>query len=152
MGVALYCAAELDKAVDCFSTALQARGDDARLWNRLGATLANGGHSERALAMYERALALKPNYVRARYNLAVSCMNIGVLDQAAGYLLTVLKQTATSSVSVHHVWDTLRRVCLQMHRRELADLCLAAETNPQDVSNHTVIISDIERGLSTSQQ
>ncbi len=43
------------------------------LWNRLGATLANGGHPEEAIDAYRRALELKPTFTRAIYNLGVSC-------------------------------------------------------------------------------
>jgi len=39
---------------------------DWMLYNRLGATLANGGRSEEALQYYEQALELNPGYVRAR--------------------------------------------------------------------------------------
>ena len=68
------------------------------LWNRLGATLgtqilpnnllfnlkyslyvnlANGGRSEEAIESYYKALELSPGFIRARYNLAVSCINLG---------------------------------------------------------------------------
>lgn len=57
------------------------------LWNRLGATLANSGKSEEAIDAYHRALDLKPTFVRARYNLGVSCINIGCYTEAAQHLL-----------------------------------------------------------------
>ena len=38
---------------------------DWLLYNRLGATLANGGNSHEALGYYYRALELHPNFVRA---------------------------------------------------------------------------------------
>lgn len=53
------------------------------LWNRLGATLANGGNPEEAIDAYRRALELKPTFTRAIYNLGVSCLNIGVYQEAA---------------------------------------------------------------------
>lgn len=65
------------KAVDCFQTALAARPTDFQLWNRLGATLANSGESERAMEAYFNALQINPLYIRARYNLAIACMQIG---------------------------------------------------------------------------
>jgi peroxin-5 len=98
LGVLFYGAEEYDKAVDCFSAALAStengttnqRNQIHLLWNRLGATLANSGRSEEAIAAYESALTLKPNFVRARYNLGVSCINIGNYEQAAEHLLGAL--------------------------------------------------------------
>jgi peroxin-5 len=98
LGVLFYSADEFDKAVDCFEAALASsesgivnqENNMHLLWNRLGATLANSGRSEDAIHAYERALDLRPNFVRARYNLGVSCINIGVHPEAAGHLLTAL--------------------------------------------------------------
>lgn len=98
LGVLFYGAEEYDKAVDCFQSALHSSEMGASnqreqvhlLWNRLGATLANSGRSEEAIAAYEKALAINPNFVRARYNLGVSCINIGCHAEAAGHLLASL--------------------------------------------------------------
>ncbi|KAK4152250.1 hypothetical protein C8A00DRAFT_44647 [Chaetomidium leptoderma] len=98
LGVLFYGAEDYDKAVDCFQSALHSselgtsnqREQIHLLWNRLGATLANSGRSEEAIAAYEKALAIHPNFVRARYNLGVSCINIGCHAEAAGHLLASL--------------------------------------------------------------
>lgn len=98
LGVLFYGAEEYDKAVDCFGAALASTESGTMnqqsqlhlLWNRLGATLANSGRSEEAIDAYERALALRPNFVRARYNLGVSCINIGCYEEAAQHLLGAL--------------------------------------------------------------
>ncbi|KAK3986928.1 peroxisomal targeting signal 1 receptor encoded by the pex5 protein [Cladorrhinum sp. PSN332] len=98
LGVLFYGAEEYDKAVDCFQAALHSsevgtsnqREQVHLLWNRLGATLANSGRSEEAIAAYEKALSINPNFVRARYNLGVSCINIGCHAEAAGHLLASL--------------------------------------------------------------
>lgn len=49
---------------------------DARLWNRLGATLANGSKSEEAVEAYHMALNLAPGFIRARYNVGITCINL----------------------------------------------------------------------------
>ncbi|KAI2618465.1 TPR-like protein [Hypoxylon sp. NC1633] len=158
LGVLFYGVEEYDKAVDCFSSALASselgssnrQGQVHLLWNRLGATLANSGKSEEAIAAYEKALTLRPNFVRARYNLGVSCINMGCHAEAAGHLLAALAMHGTvekegrqrarellgGDVSDEQIdamttqnrstnlYDTLRRVFTQMGRRDLADLVL----------------------------
>ncbi|KAJ4290181.1 Peroxisomal membrane signal receptor PTS1 [Collariella sp. IMI 366227] len=155
LGVLFYGAEEYDKAVDCFQAALHSsemgtsnqREQVHLLWNRLGATLANSGRSEEAIAAYEKALALRPNFVRARYNLGVSCINIGCHAEAAGHLLASLDmhksveksgrekarellggdasderiEAMTTQNRSTTLYDTLRRVFTQMGRRDLAE-------------------------------
>lgn len=162
LGVLFYCAEEYDKAVDCFSAALASTESGTvnqqeqlhLLWNRLGATLANSGRSEEAIEAYEQALTINPNFVRARYNLGVSCINIGCYPEAAQHLLGALsmhrvveqegRERAREIVGGDNVddeqlermlhisqnqstnlYDTLRRVFSQMGRRDLADSVVA---------------------------
>ncbi|PHH86352.1 hypothetical protein CDD83_10370 [Cordyceps sp. RAO-2017] len=158
LGVLFYGAEEYDKAVDCFQSALRSSelGSSNQqqqvhlLWNRLGATLANSGRSEEAIAAYEQALSLAPNFVRARYNLGVSCININCHHEAAGHFLAALAMhksiekagrahayemlgdgaapqldEALDRMSAQNrsstLYDTLRRVFTQMGRRDLAE-------------------------------
>ncbi|KAI1265907.1 TPR-like protein [Xylariaceae sp. FL1019] len=155
LGVLFYGAEEYEKAVDCFSSALASselghvnnQNQIHLLWNRLGATLANSGKSEDAIAAYEKALTLRPNFVRARYNLGVSCINMGCHSEAAGHLLAALNMHKTvekegrekarellggnvSDAQIDamttqnrstNLYDTLRRVFSQMGRRDLAE-------------------------------
>ncbi|KAF7728464.1 Peroxisomal membrane signal receptor PTS1 [Apophysomyces ossiformis] len=132
LGVLFYGSGDLEKAIDCFFTALKGRPDDYLLWNRLGATLANNGRSEEAIDAYHRALELRPSFVRARYNLGVSCINIGCYKEAAEHLLTGLSMhkrgdhDAEEGVNVSsNLWEMLRKTFIMMDRRDLADKAMA---------------------------
>jgi peroxin-5 len=158
LGVLFYIKGDYDKAIDCFSSALSVRPKDYLLWNRLGATLANSGKSEsikaictrlskrriyadahvfakslgeQAIDAYDRALEIRPTFVRCRYNLGVSFMNIGCHKEAAEQMLQALNMHVVgddpssagrvTNVS-ENLWETLRRTFLQMDRKDLADM------------------------------
>ena len=53
-------------------SALAVRPKDYSLWNKLGATQANSSRSGEAIAAYQRALDLKPNYMRAWTNMGIA--------------------------------------------------------------------------------
>ncbi|RHZ87049.1 hypothetical protein Glove_41g129 [Diversispora epigaea] len=126
LGVLFYGSENYDKAVDCFVSALNTRKDDYLLWNRLGATLANSGRPEDAIEAYHKALELKPTFVRARFNLGVSCLNIGCYREAAEHLLGALsmhqtgieKGSSLKNVSTS-LRDTLHRTFQMMNRNDL---------------------------------
>ncbi|XP_043277058.1 peroxisomal targeting signal 1 receptor isoform X2 [Venturia canescens] len=131
LGVLFNLSCEYDKAADCFQAALNAQPNDCRLWNRYGATLANGQRSEEAVTAYHRALELSPGFIRARYNLGISCINLGVYKEAAEHLLTALNQQAAGrgvegerghpGAMSDTIWSTLRLVLSLMHKYNLND-------------------------------
>lgn len=132
LGVLFNISQEYNKAVDCFKAALQVRYDDSRLWNKLGATLANGDRSEEAVDAYYHALSLEPGFIRARYNIGITCMNLSAYKEAAEHFLTALNQQAKARgvgsdnshehVSSSTIWSTLRMVCAFMGKHELTTL------------------------------
>ncbi|KAF5317247.1 hypothetical protein D9611_003865 [Ephemerocybe angulata] len=128
---------EYEKAQDCFRTALAVRPDDWLLYNRVGATMANSGRAEEAIQYYYKALELNPGYIRARFNLGISCMNLKRYDEAAQHILDALllqdsDNTATANLSSladkqdvisTALWTSLQTTCFHLQRPDLAALC-----------------------------
>lgn len=98
LGLLFYTKDDFDKTIDCFESALRVNPNDELMWNRLGASLANSNRSEEAIQAYHRALQLKPSFVRARYNLAVSSMNID-----ANYDPQILEIRRQAKIKIHEI-------------------------------------------------
>ncbi|KIY74422.1 TPR-like protein [Cylindrobasidium torrendii FP15055 ss-10] len=126
---------DYDKAQDCFKTALAVRPEDWLLYNRVGATMANNGNAEEALQYYYRALEMNPSYVRARFNLGISCISLKRYDEAAHHILDALvlqeSDAAPDAEQLNDrrntmsraLWDSLKTACLHMQRLDLSILC-----------------------------
>lgn len=105
------------------------------------ATLANSNEASKAMDAYFHALELKPDYIRARYNLAIACIQHGQYHEAAEHLLgalsiqqndmnQIIETTNSNNITVspdtfnlHHgqsmnVWSTLRLLLDTYIRRE----------------------------------
>ena len=135
LGVALNVSRDYDLASDHLRTALverQKNGEDGTsnnnnnnnnkqihaLWNRLGATLANGGRSEEALDAYGRALSIRPRYARGWLNLAIAHGNLGNHEEAARCHLQVLSLHPNAT----QVWGYLRIALTCSERWDLLPL------------------------------
>uniref|UniRef100_A0AC34FA05 Peroxin-5 n=1 Tax=Panagrolaimus sp. ES5 TaxID=591445 RepID=A0AC34FA05_9BILA len=101
-----------DRAIDSLQTALASNPSDARLWNRLGATLANGDRTTEAISAYRQALTLFPTFVRARYNLGISCMHLKSYRDAVEHFLSALQIQKSPENSP--IWSTMRSAVLRM--------------------------------------
>uniref|UniRef100_T1ISD1 Peroxisomal targeting signal 1 receptor n=1 Tax=Strigamia maritima TaxID=126957 RepID=T1ISD1_STRMM len=127
LGVLLNLSGDYDKAVDCFHAALNMRPNDALLWNRLGATLANSNRSEEAISAYYRALDISPGFIRSRYNLGISCNSLGAHREAIEHFLSALNSQSSgsggleksSSAVSDNIWSTMRMVLSLMNRYDL---------------------------------
>lgn len=146
LGVLYNITSDYDKAEVHFKKAIQARPKDPSLWNKLGATQANGQRCNDAikaysryvvyslnmsywfcfiwfcfvlLVVFNRALQLKPNYVRALSNLGISFANQGMHSEACQSYLASLDRNP----SADSVWDHLTMSLIHMNRSDLVSLC-----------------------------
>jgi peroxin-5 len=127
LGLLKYNQFEFDKAVDCFELAVNREPMNSILWNTLGATLANSGKSETALENYQKALSLRPGFIRARHNMAIGCINIGCYEHAASNLVKCLEIQSIGQVNVSFtsdsIWETLKRCFNLMNNPEMVEKC-----------------------------
>jgi peroxin-5 len=146
LGVLMFASELYGMAADCFYAAIQStepttyQTHQHLLWNRYAACLGNIRQKETmAIQAYEMALNLKPNFVKARYNLGVLYHNINQPLMGAKSILEALlwNEVAGSTVTndIHEMTDapkiqddamdmyeTLRKCCNSMCRWDLAEL------------------------------
>ncbi|XP_054624107.1 PEX5-related protein isoform X2 [Dunckerocampus dactyliophorus] len=123
LGVLFNLSCDFNKAVEAFSEALSVTPQDYLLWNRLGATLANGNRSEEAVEAYTRALELQPGFIRSRYNLGISYINLGAHREAiTNFLIALNQQRRSQSCSQNqmsaNIWAALRIAVSMMDQPE----------------------------------
>lgn len=114
--------------------AVTLRPNMPNLWNKLGATLANGGNSDDALRSYRKAVDLQPKLVRAWVNVGTAYANREEFSKAMRYYLKAISMSeyetleignaASSAVtgksdSSLHVWGYVRNALLSMSRADL---------------------------------
>ena len=131
LGVICNMCGDYQEAADYFRGALAVSSDDSLLWNRLGATLANGNKTDEAVAAYRRSLEISPGFLRSRYNLAISLVQMNLYEEAAHQLLHILNtqsagnrghysgRVQTRAITSSSIWNTLRTVATLMNRPDL---------------------------------
>lgn len=131
LGIAFNLSSEYDKAVDCFQAAISKTPENAKLWNRLGASYANGQRAIEAVAAYKKALEIEPSFVRARYNVGIICINMKSYKEAVEHFLVALNHQAQSKIRSginienvenqmsESIWSSLRMAVSLMGRHEL---------------------------------
>ena len=84
--------------------------------------------SEEAVSAYHTALTNSPGFVRCRYNLGVSCINLKSYKEAVEHFLNALnfqdsgKGPGEDRQMSESIWNSLRLAVNLMQRRDLAPL------------------------------
>ena len=85
LGLALERSGKLEPAKQAILKALAIRPNTAEFLNSLGSVYAKLGDHKQAVATFERAVALRPNYTVARFNLAEAYEQVNVKRAIAEY-------------------------------------------------------------------
>jgi len=170
LGALFFSVSRYQLAADCFAAAISSSrstpilqkgttnsssSSDTQLhllWNRYGACLGNIGKYLAAVEAYEMALAINPNFIRAKYNLGVLHFNEKKPMQGARYLWEALReyrrveekrrekgeQMFIVKVGTSHgkledvdmgegeepkaIWEMLRKCCRSLGRGDLEEM------------------------------
>jgi peroxin-5 len=140
LGVCYNVSQEYDVAAQHMQKALEGRPNDYALWNKLGATMANGNRSDEALPDYMKALELKPKYARAWLNMAIAHSNLKQYDEAARCYL----QTLSLNPEAVHCWGYLRIALTCIERWDL--ISLAASQDLREFHKHFDFVDNEKMG------
>jgi Flp pilus assembly protein TadD len=128
LGVLCNLAGDFERAVTFFSEATLLEEGNYMIWNKLGATLANGDRAVEAIPHYLRALRLKPSYIRTSVNLGIAYLKQRQYEQAArNFLAAMSLQEEIASAgggdgSTRRTRDMLCTCFYSMGRGDLAEL------------------------------
>eukprot|EP00177_Eucheuma_denticulatum_P003938 GFKZ01007118.1.p1 GENE.GFKZ01007118.1~~GFKZ01007118.1.p1 ORF type:complete len:648 (-),score=85.63 GFKZ01007118.1:2179-4122(-) len=137
---------EYKEAAGVLRHAVMLRPEDPSLWNKLGATLANGREFDDALRAYRRAVDINPAMVRAWVNVGTAYSNRQEYAKAVRYYLKSISlakeheegtsnrgstesQETTPQDRMAHVWGYLRTSLLSMSRADILPLVDARDLN-----------------------
>ena len=90
LGIALFDAGDIPKAVTQYEKAIQINPNVANAHNNLGYSFFKIGNPDEAIQCFHRALALNPNYVDAINNLGTALFKQGKTDEAIQYFRRAL--------------------------------------------------------------
>ncbi len=82
------------EALDEYRSVEQIRPDDPVLLNNIGSCLASLEQNEAALACFEKALRLKPDFAEARLNIGLLCARLSRRDEAVRWIGEALQGTS----------------------------------------------------------
>jgi tetratricopeptide (TPR) repeat protein len=117
-----------------FEQALQADGNNALAHNNLAVALRKQGRIGDAIAHYDTALRLKPDYPAAHHNLGLALMRVGQHDEAIGHFRQALNLKPDFGIAYKSL-QTALAVRLAMTQK-IADIQTALQRTPENHELH----------------
>lgn len=118
------------KAEEFLLQAVHNDSQDYAAYNRLGAFYANNKEYNKALEMYNKALAIKGDYPRLLINMGISLMNLEDYSNSARHFIKALK----INKNIEEAWNYLTGIFLSMERGDLVNKIASRNLNDLDLN------------------
>jgi tetratricopeptide (TPR) repeat protein len=120
------------EATDAAHRAMASQPDDALTFDTIGCVMARLGDHQASLAPFTAAVAIEPDNLEYRYNLAAACGFIGNVDEARTHYETILAQDR-GNARVHYALAILSRQTAQANHVPRMEAALAKAQRPEDM-------------------
>ncbi len=115
---------------------LRRRPDNARAYDALGSLHDFANRKEKAIELYQKSLALRPDYVNSRFNLATALVAVGKVDAGLAEYQKVLEQDPAHPVVRLSMGETLLKTG---DARGLALIQEAVQKTPGDATAQFIL-------------
>jgi tetratricopeptide (TPR) repeat protein len=140
-GLAYYKESKFDKAIPQFEGALSSMQTNALALNFLGVCRLQEGETEAGLQNLQAAVRLDPNYVPARYNLALAQLEHGQADDAVANLRQVVQSGVSPADSQYQLGLAYMRVSAWGQAEEAFKRHLQSNADSTDTLNCLGIVA-----------
>jgi tetratricopeptide (TPR) repeat protein len=110
LGLIAHQQGDVDQALDYLNRSLIANGTNAKTWKHLGDAHLAVGKFHGAIANYEQALRLRPDYDEAYNNLGVAWQYLGKLEKGADYFRAAVSLTPSSALAHNNLGFALKKL------------------------------------------
>lgn len=140
-GIAYYKENKFDKAIPHFEDTLTSMQTNALALNFLGVCRLQEGETEAGLRNLQDAVRLDPNYIPARYNLALALVEHGQADDAVANLRQVVQSSVAPADSHYQLGLAYMRVSAWGQAEEAFKRHLQSNPNSTDTLNCLGIVA-----------
>lgn len=126
LSVLYYSDQKIRQSLESLEFLLSERPNDGIMWNRYGAILANTKSYHSAINAYNKSKLLRPNFTRARYNLAIAFLSNGDYIKASKTLIEIIllqsKGTENIKTKMHNKFmQNLKNALIALKKFDLLD-------------------------------